>query len=83
MPGVLAPQSESRSQTDEGTVKDVLASQGFGFLKRDDGKPNVYFHCSDLVEALIWDKALRGRRVRFEIVETQKGARAVAVRKAE
>jgi cold shock CspA family protein len=78
-----APQSETPSQTYEGTVKDVLASQGFGFLKRDDGKPNIYFHCTDLVEALVWDKALRGRRVRFEIVETQKGARAVAVRKAE
>jgi cold shock CspA family protein len=76
-------QCETHRQTYEGTVKDVLASKGFGFVKRDDGKPNAYFHCSDLVEALVWDKSSRGRRVRFEIVETQKGARAVAVRKAE
>jgi cold shock CspA family protein len=76
-------QCETHRHTYEGTVKDVLASKGFGFVKRDDGKVTVYFHCSDLDETLLWNKSLRGQRVRFEIVETQKGARAVAVRKAE
>ena len=76
-------QRETHRHTYEGTVKDVLASKGFGFVKRDDGKATVYFHCSDLDETLLWNKSLRGQRVRFEIVETQKGARAVAVRKAE
>ena len=67
-----APQSEIPRQTYEGTIKDVLASQGFGFVKRDDGKPNVYFHRLDLAETLLWDKSLRGQRVRFEIVESKK-----------
>ena len=61
----------------EGTVKWFDASKGFGFIEQEDGE-DVFVHFSELNQSGF--KTLEeNQRVKFEIVETEKGLQAVDV----
>jgi cold shock CspA family protein len=64
----------------EGYVKSVRLDKGYGFIA-SPGQPDVFFHYTELVD-LPFDETLQERRVRFNIIGTSKGPKAVAVRAA-
>ncbi len=58
-----------------GTVKKLVSERGFGFITSDDGK-DYFFHRSVLAPSLDFDRISTGEKVRFEIEQDPKGARA-------
>lgn len=63
-----------------GRVK-YIHEKFYGFIKPDDGSPDIFFHNSQLVD-LVFDAKLVGQSVVFEVEKTLKGVAAVAVRPA-
>ena len=63
----------------EGTVKWFDHTKKFGFIKPNDGSPDVFVHFSAL-EADSVSKMQDGARVEFETTEGQKGPQANSVR---
>jgi CspA family cold shock protein len=59
-----------------------LNERFFGFIKPDDGSPDVFFHASALVD-LVFDDKLAGQAVEFDVEKTAKGIAAVNVRPAQ
>ena len=60
-----------------GKVKNFNKEKGYGFIKTDDGK-DVFFHYSELkMEGFKTVNA--GQIVEFELIETEKGQRAVNI----
>lgn len=58
-----------------GTVRFFNDQKGWGFLRPDDGSPDVFCHYSDI--AGTGRRSLRDdQRVRFSVVETDRGLRA-------
>ncbi len=57
-----------------GKVKWFNKSRGFGYLTRDDGARDVYFHVSGLKKGVDPDSLAVGVRVEFDVVATNKGA---------
>jgi cold shock CspA family protein len=57
----------------EGTIKAVLTARGFGFIRRSDGEPDIFFHCRNLASGMEFDGLLMERRVRFDIVPGRSG----------
>jgi cold shock CspA family protein len=64
----------------QGTVCRVVHDRGFGFISAP-GQPDVFFHANDLVD-LQFDDTLEERRVRFDMITTEKGTRAKNVQPA-
>jgi CspA family cold shock protein len=60
-----------------GTVKWFNDSKGYGFIAREDGE-DVFVHYSS-IEGEGYRTLVEGAEVEFEIEETPKGPRAVAV----
>ena len=58
----------------EGTVKWFNESKGFGFIEQDGGK-DVFVHHS-AIQGQGFKTLAEGQRVRFEVVEGQKGPAA-------
>lgn len=65
-----------------GTIKMFNEDKGFGFIKRDDGKEDIFVHVSDIAGEQVLQ---RGTEVSFEIGDGRKGKgpRAIAVRLAD
>lgn len=61
----------------KGRVKNFNKEKGYGFIKTDDGK-DVFFHYSELkMEGF---KTVNANQiVEFELIETEKGQRAVNI----
>lgn len=60
----------------EGTVKFFNETKGFGFIKPDEGGPEIFVHVTGLV-----DKVTQDDRVSYEVQDGKKGKNAVNVRK--
>jgi cold shock protein len=73
--------TERRMET--GTVTAVLLSKGYGFIKPAGGGKDLFFHAQQIADDLAFDERLREMRVQYNVVETDKGPRAVGVRAAE
>ena len=65
--------------THAGEIKSCNFGRGFGFISRDDGQRDIFFHCTD-ARRLAFGESLIGKRVEFEVRETSKGDQAVNVR---
>ena len=64
-----------------GTACGVRIDRGFFFISAP-GMDDVFAHCRDLV-GLEFDEQLMARRVRFDLVGTDRGPRAVNVQAAQ
>lgn len=62
----------------EGTVKFFNVTKGFGFIKPNDGGPEVFVHVTGLI-----DKINQDDRVTYEVQDGKKGKNAVNVRKID
>jgi cold shock protein len=58
-----------------GTVKWFNDSKGFGFIKRDDGKGDVFAHHS-AIQSDGFRSLAEGQRVEFEVSQGDKGPKA-------
>ena len=64
-----------------GTVSAMITERGFGFIS-SPGLRDIFFHMSDL-SGLEFDEQLRERRVVFDILDTDRGPKAVNIRPAK
>jgi CspA family cold shock protein len=72
------PSKENRTMA-EGTVKWFNDSKGFGFIEQDNG-PDVFVHFS-AIGGDGFKSLAEGQRVKFDVVEGQKGPQASNVTK--
>jgi CspA family cold shock protein len=63
-----------------GTVKWFDSKKGFGFITRDDNGQDIFVHFS-AIQGSGFKKLEEGQKVRFEIVQDEKGPRADKVEK--
>jgi CspA family cold shock protein len=65
-----------------GTIK-TLSDRGFGFIRPDEGREDLFFHRSALVD-LVFEELRQGERVSYstEPDTRGRGMRAVDVRRA-
>jgi CspA family cold shock protein len=63
-----------------GTIKKVVSDRGFGFITGEDGK-DYFFHRNTLSESLPFDAITGGERVDFTLQASDRGPRAVNVRR--
>ena len=63
----------------KGTIKMFNADKGYGFIRTDDGK-DVFFHYSSLLMD-DFKTATSGEKVEFDVEETEKGSRAINIKK--
>jgi CspA family cold shock protein len=61
----------------KGTVKRWLSGRGYGFIRPEGKREEVFVHSSELQEAAYLRE---GEKVEFEIEDTPKGPRAVNVK---
>lgn len=66
--------------TMNGTVLWFQDKKGFGFIKRDDGKGDVFVHFSQ-IEGGGHRTLFEGQKVEFEVVTSIKGSQAQNVKK--
>jgi len=64
-----------------GICKWFADAKGYGFVTRDDGKGDVFVHYSAIESTDARKSLAEGDRVTFETVESEKGLKAVSVRK--
>lgn len=64
--------------TEQGFVKTVNPRREFGFIG-SNGR-DIYFHAADLAREIEFNESLRGRVVRFDLIDSPRGPRAMAVR---
>ncbi len=73
---MLIAQQEANLQFMKGTIK-TLTQRGFGFIGQE-GEDDIFFHSNDL-SGVEFDDLEVGDEVEFEVVESQKGPKAVDV----
>lgn len=61
----------------EGTIT-RLTDRGFGFIKREGGDKDLFFHSNDL-DGVRFDELREGDRVTFEVADSPKGPNAIKV----
>jgi cold shock protein len=62
-----------------GTIKNIIAERGFGFLAQDQNQDAIFFH-ANTVEGVAFEHLLIGQRVEFESEQAPRGLRATWVR---
>lgn len=62
-----------------GTVKWFNETKGFGFIKPEDGSPDVFVHYS-VIQANGYKKLAEGQAVQFESQKGPKGMQATMVK---
>ncbi|MDP3957833.1 MAG: cold shock domain-containing protein [bacterium] len=63
-----------------GIIK-TLTDRGFGFISRDGGEKDLFFHSKELV-GVTYDELKVGDAVTFEVVQGEKGPAATGVSRA-
>ncbi len=63
----------------EGTIKWFNDAKGFGFIEQDNG-PDVFVHFS-AIQGEGFKSLTEGERVRFDVIDGQKGPQAANVNK--
>jgi CspA family cold shock protein len=65
-----------------GTVKFFNASRGYGFIAPEDGSKDVFVHIS-AIERAGWRGLAEGQKVSFQILNEERGRKAVDLAAAE
>jgi cold shock protein len=63
-----------------GAIK-TLTDRGFGFITRDGGEKDLFFHSKEL-QGVSFDDLKVGDMLQFEVAEGEKGPNAVNVSRA-
>ena len=63
-----------------GTIKRIVHDKGFGFIKPDDGKEDVFFHRSRLGPGAQFEDLREGDEVEFQTRPGEKGPQAFNVK---
>lgn len=63
-----------------GIIKSKVEDKGFGFITPDAGDKDVFFHKESLVD-VTWEAIEVGDKVSYEMGSSEKGPRAVNVKK--
>ena len=63
---------------EKGTIKKIIAGKGFGFISREGGAGDVFFHTENL-EGVTFEELKEGDSVTFEVVQGEKGPAAQKV----
>jgi cold shock protein len=61
----------------QGTIKQLVADRGFGFIKGDQGE--IFFHHSE-VQGVAFEDLHEGQKVEYQVGEGKKGPCATSVR---
>lgn len=64
-----------------GVIKKMVAEKGYGFITPDNKGKDVFFHARDC-RGVDWNSLKEGDRVEFEVVEAEKGLKAVNIMEA-
>ena len=70
------------SDRETGTVKWFDAKKGYGFISRQDGKPDVFVHFS-AIQGDSYRTLNEGQKVEFSVAEGNKGLQAEEVKAVE
>lgn len=62
-----------------GILKVYKTDKGFGFLKQDDGGPDIFLHIGVLKKAGFTGEPVVGQRMSFDIEQGDRGPRATNV----
>ena len=62
----------------QGTIKSYLAEKGYGFIKPDDGGPDMFFHVTAVAQAGL-ASLKEGQQVAYAIEPVKKGKGAKAI----
>jgi cold shock protein len=73
----MSQETEMDNTTLEGRVKHWREDAGWGFIKRDDGQPDIFLHRTQVVGD---HPPCVGDRVRFEIGASQRSGKPEAKR---
>jgi CspA family cold shock protein len=65
-----------------GTVKFFNATRGYGFITPDDGTKDVFVHVT-AVERAGWRGLAEGQKVSFQVLNEERGRKAVDLTAAE
>ncbi|HVO15079.1 MAG TPA: cold-shock protein [Alphaproteobacteria bacterium] len=65
-----------------GTVKFFNAARGYGFITPEDGSKDVFVHIS-AVERAGWRGLAEGQKLSFQILNEERGRKAVDLAAAE
>lgn len=65
-----------------GVIVKVVVDRGFGFVERDEGGGDIFFHVRCLSPQLTFDATLQEQRVSFNVIEREKGKMATDIRPA-
>jgi CspA family cold shock protein len=63
-----------------GTIKWFNNKKGYGFIVRESDGKDVYVHAVDIEQAGFEKDLKTGDRVQFDIMQTQKGVKAIQVK---
>lgn len=63
---------------EKGTIKKLISGKGFGFISREGGAGDVFFHNENLV-GVTFEELKEGDSVTFEVVQGEKGPAAQKV----
>ena len=63
----------------KGKVKFFDETKGYGFIERDDGKPDCFVHQSGLKNN---ERIAEGDSVEFDVEQGERGPKAINVKKA-
>jgi CspA family cold shock protein len=72
--------NEKEARRINGTIKWWDRKRGFGFISVENASTDVFLHHRALANASMGADLVQGDRVTFELVESDKGPKAVAVR---
>jgi CspA family cold shock protein len=75
--GVAQSEHRGRTHMNTGKVKFFNEAKGYGFLVRDDGCGDVFFHRTDVSAEI--GPLYQGQAVSFEIANTKRGLRAAHI----
>lgn len=62
-----------------GRIKTIKADKGYGFIIRDDGAKDIFFHISGMAHKEDFAALRTGQSVEFDVESSNKGPRAVRV----
>jgi CspA family cold shock protein len=75
----VRPGQKEKDRVTTGSVKWFNADKGFGFISVDGGGPDVFVHFS-AIQASGYRELQEGQRVEFDVVRSDRGPQAEAVR---